>query len=115
LVGEYTTVSESSCNVSLTLLPSRVAKIVSSCRLENGTGRDESKETTGSWSATDHQITVRYAGGADELEFAAMLPYAPFGRRGAGPGLRVIRTSGAASALSGYDALWRAPVDRTTK
>ena len=101
--------------MTLALLPTRAARIVNTCRLENGAGRDETRETAATWTATDHQIVVRYAGGTDELEFAEMLPYAPFGRRGAGPGLRVVRSSGANSALGGYDALWRTPIDRSTK
>ena len=110
LFGEYTTVSESSCNVTLELLPSRSAKITNTCRVENGSGRDERKETMATWTANGERIVVGYGSISDELEFTDMLPYAPFGRSGAGPGLRIIRTSGESSALGGYEALWRMPI-----
>jgi hypothetical protein len=110
LLGEYTTVSESSCNVTLSLLPSRAARITDACRVEDGSGRDVKKEMTATWAADENRIVIRYGENTDELEFAEMLPYSPFGRRGAGPGLRVIRISGSGSAFGGYEALWKSPI-----
>ena len=111
LTGEYASVSESSCNVVLALMPKGLATVTHSCRAENGSGKDQSTERRGSWTFKETDITIRYDGLTERLEFDDAVPYAAFGRRGAGPGIRVIDATGSGSLLAGYSTLWKRPFD----
>ncbi len=85
--GSYTTVTESECNEEIVLLPDALGKIINTCRLEDGSHKDEVKETDISWVVEGTVITV--ASGLESLTFSIddSLSCADFGGTGHSPGI----------------------------
>ena len=106
IIGEYSSVTESSCNLTITLRAQEKATLSQSCRAEDGSHQDLKSETAAAWSSTGADIVVTYEGGSDSLRFDPALPY-NFGRAGAGPGLVVKGAPSRESQLAGYDQMWK--------
>lgn len=106
MIGPYSSVTESSCNLAVTLFEHDRALISQTCRAEDGSHQDLKSETPATWTATGRDIVVRYQGGSDSLRFDPALPY-NFGREGAGAGLVVKGKPSSSSQFAGYDQLWR--------
>ena len=109
-LGTYGSVTESECNVELELLNSKEARIVKSCRLEDGSHQDISQRTQATWSFEGNRLTVEYDNQKDLLEYDPSLSYGDFGYQGSGPGLKLLKHVGSGSRLFGFGHLWKRPL-----
>ena len=110
LLGTYTSVSESACNVELDLLSHGEAKINRSCRIEDGSGRDERTSEVGAWSIVEGTVKIESGGIADVFEYDQVLNYSDLRMRGSGPGLRPVGVPREGSGLRSYGPLWKRPI-----
>ena len=110
LVGVYTSVTESECNVELQLFADGRAEITQSCRLEDGSHRDVHESTPASWTVTGTTLKVEYSNVQDVLEYDDNLSYEGFGAKGTGPGLKHVQPIRPESRLQGYGLLWKRPL-----
>lgn len=106
MIGHYSSVTESSCNIAVTLLKHDRALISQTCRAEDRSHQDLKSETPATWTANGRDIVVRYQGGSDSLRFDPALPY-NFGRDGSGAGLVVKGKPSSSSQFAGYDQMWK--------
>jgi len=111
LMGNYSSVTESDCNIRLQLLEHGKAKIVQACRLEDGSHKDAIEETNAAWSFDRESVAVKYDGVTDTFIFRLSIPYADFGGQGAGPGLERVGVPHSKSKLSGYGKIWKKPIE----
>ncbi len=109
-LGTYGSVTESECNVDLELQDGNKARIVTTCRAEDGSRRDTSQTTQATWSLEGDRLTVEYESRRDLLEYDPQLSYGDFGQPGSGPGLRLLEPVGSGSRLSGFGHLWKGPL-----
>lgn len=110
LMGSYSSVTESECNIQLQLLEYSKAKITQTCRLEDGSHKDLIEETNAMWSSDKNKIHVKYDGVTDTFFYRKSVPYADFGGLGAGPGLERVGPH-AKSRLEGYGKIWKKPIN----
>ena len=85
--GSYTTVSESECNEEIVFLSDATGKIINTCRLEDGSHKDEVKEVNVTWVLEGELISVH--AGSELLTFSIVdsLSCSPFGRAGSSPSI----------------------------
>ncbi len=109
-LGTYGSVTESECNVELELLDGKKARIVEICRREDGSRQDMSQATPATWSFAGDRVIVEYDDQRDVLEYDPALSYESFGKRGSGPGLKLLERLGSNSRLAGFGHLWKRPL-----
>ena len=115
LVGSYSSVTESECNIQLQLLKKGNAKIVQTCLLEDGSHKNVVKETDATWSSNKDKLVVKYSNVTDTFLYRPSISYSDFGGEGAGPGLERVGTPDSTSKLSGYGQLWKEPIKSQSK
>ena len=108
MTGEYTSVTESSCNLTVTLRAARRATLSQTCRDENRSHQDLKSNTSATWTSNGKEIVVSYGGRHDSLRFDPALPF-NFGRDGAAAGLVVKGKPPSESQFAGYEEMWRRP------
>ena len=59
IVGSYSSVSESECNIELTLLEEGKAKITETCRREDGSNKDDTERLVARWTLRGDQLVLR--------------------------------------------------------
>ena len=109
-LGTYGSVTESECNVELELLDGEKARIVETCRREDGSRQDMSRATPATWSFTGGRVIVEYDDQRDVLQYDRSLAYGSCGQRGSGPGLKLLEHLGSNSSLAGFGHLWKRPL-----
>lgn len=110
MMGSYSSVTESECNIRLRLIEHGKAKIIQTCRLEDGSHRDVTEEKYATWSFDGDQIFIKYDGVTDAFHYRTSVPYAEFGGQGAGPGLERVGAPHSKSRLEGYGQIWKEPI-----
>lgn len=111
LIGSYESVTESECNIELSLLDQNKALIRQICRFEKkGPPEDVTEVTEAGWSFGENRLRVQYEDVEDSLEFVQKLFYQDFGEKGSGPGLRLVGPVNPKSRLAGYGNLWKRPL-----
>ena len=113
MMGSYSSVTESECNIRLRLLEHGKAKIIQTCRLEDGSHKDVIEETNALWTSDSDKLNVKYDGVTDTFLYQSSIPYAEFGGQGAGPGLERVGTPHSKSRLKGYGQIWKEPIKST--
>ena len=108
MTGEYTSVTESSCNLTVTLRAAQRATLSQTCRDEDGSHQELKSNTPATWTSHGADIVVSYDGRRDSLRFDPALPFS-FGRDGAGAGLVVKGKPAGESQFAGYEQMWRRP------
>jgi hypothetical protein len=85
--GTYSTVSESQCNLMLTLNPGGKGIFVEICRREDGSHIDDTEEMNISWQLQGKAITVHGLGPATTFVLHSSLSCEGFGKLGSRFGL----------------------------
>lgn len=111
LIGFYTSVTESECNIELGLLDENKAEIRQTCRTEGKRPpKDVEVVKDAIWFVKEGKVILSYQDTEDSLEFVRELPYEDFGEKGTGPGLRLVGPLNSKSRLAGYGNLWKRPL-----
>jgi len=85
--GTYSTVSESQCNMMLTLNSGGKGTFVETCRREDGSHKDDTEEKNITWQVQGKVITVHGPGPAATFILHSSLSCESFGKSGSRTGL----------------------------
>jgi hypothetical protein len=80
--GEYSTVTESQCNFTLTLKLSGTGYFTETCRREDGSHIDDTDKKKISWKVHNNIVTVTGLGKTEEFKIHTSLSCEGFGKAG---------------------------------
>ena len=115
LIGTYSSVTESECNLDIELKKGGQAHTKSVCVNEDGPG-EEVSESDATWAVSGSIVKIHLAGKEIPFEYVEQLLYSDFGEGGSGPGLKPVGPVGPVGPdsehlpLSGYGSLWKTPM-----
>ena len=89
VAGVYSSVSESECNVELSLFDNRKAQIRQTCRGEGGSHSDDTKTFLASWHLANGMVVIVDGINSDTLVFGDV-SFKEIGKPGSKPGLQLL-------------------------
>ncbi|MFZ2196385.1 MAG: hypothetical protein WAV13_01540 [Thermodesulfovibrionales bacterium] len=108
LAGKYFTTTESECNMELILYKNGHGKAIQTCRLEDGSHRDEKKENKIIWKQNNNKITITALNQKVDFIYKEAVSCEEFGSKGHSTAL-VLETKGD-HIFNGYNSsFWKSP------
>lgn len=112
VVGNYSSVTESHCNLELDLFDDATVRLVERCAGERDPMGEQTNSRTANWSRSGDVIVVQHRDAHDTLRYNPALSYGSFGKSGAGPALTFVGSSSGSSRLAGYGQVWKMPLTK---
>ena len=110
LTGKYFTTTESECNMEINLYKDGHGQAIQTCRLEDGSPRDEKKEIKITWKQDNNKISMTALNRPIDFIYKESVSCEEFGSKGHSAAL-VLETKGE-HIFSGYNpSFWKFPMN----